>query len=118
MPPVAHDLIEPDARIYGDKQCALADAGGLGVLADRRIDRLVPHLHDLRLGATLLEFQRAQHALDDGLGINRPVGVGLFQRADIEAAPIPQHLILWTKAAGSFTITALEGWQRHVAGHR
>ena len=91
MPPVTHDLIEPDARIYGDKQCALADAGGLGVLADRRIDRLVPHLHDLRLGAALFEFQRAQHALDDGLGVDGPIGVGLFQRADIEAAPVVEQ---------------------------
>src|SRR2546421_4483142 len=60
LAPIADDLIEPDAAVHGDEQCALVQAGRLGVGSQVRVDQVVPDAGDLCFRAATVQTEPAE----------------------------------------------------------
>ena len=91
MAPIAHDLAEPHVAVHIHKQRSLADAHRGGVLGDRGVDQLRPHLADLRLALALLQpelLHHRRHEIRRGACVIEP---GLFLISEINAAPLSQN---------------------------
>ena len=95
---IAHDLVQPNARVHGDEQCTVVDVYRLRVARDGGVNRLVPHFHHLCLGAASVELECSENVLHHSTGAVRLAAVRLLQRSHINAAPLTQNPVARAEA--------------------
>jgi hypothetical protein len=90
---IADDFAQPHAAVHRDKQRSLADAGRLGMRDDGRIKQIIPNLHDLRFGAACVHAHSRKHAGQECSHSLNARGFRLFQRREINAAPLREDAL-------------------------
>jgi len=91
---VAYDFAEPDAAVHVDEECAIANAGGLGVRGDVRVEEVVPDADNFDFGALLIHAQVGKNLRDEVAHLARPDGLRDFHGREIRSAPLGKDALL------------------------
>ena len=106
---IANDFAKPNTAVHGDEQCAIAQARRLGVGYDIWIQQIVPDFDDLGFAAAAVEAEFRTDLGEKFAGGFDARVPGLFQRRQIDAAPLSDHALARGDLAGA------KGWKG--AGH-
>ncbi len=75
---VANDFAKPNTAIHADEEGAIADAAGLGVGGNGRVEEMVPDFGYFSLSSPAVDAQLGEDVWENGVGLAGAEGLGFF----------------------------------------
>ena len=90
---ITDDFTEPHIAVDVDKKGAVAQAGGLGVSDDGRIDEIIPYFDDFGFDSATIDPQSRKDFRHHSAHLTSAQSLGLFQRRQIKSAELRQNAL-------------------------